>query len=87
MKEWVMRLTKERDEARAEVERLKSVLAATEADVADFMAVLQWYFENDETQEGGTWEIYNAASLRVKREAKRLLSLPVRSYVKDQNNG
>lgn len=36
---------------------------------------LQWYIENDDTNEGGKWEEINAPWLREKRRAMRVLGM------------
>ncbi len=36
--------------------------------------LLKWYVENDDTNEGGKWEEYNAGWLKKKREAIKLLN-------------
>lgn len=37
---------------------------------------LRWYVENDDTNEGGKWEVSNAAWLAGKRRAMKLLGMP-----------
>lgn len=38
--------------------------------------LLRWYVENDDTNEGGHWEVTNAYWLKRKRAAQKLLGIP-----------
>jgi hypothetical protein len=63
------KVTAERDELREEVERLR-------AQIVELRAALQDYLDNDDTNEGGKWEVSNAPWLAIKRRAAALLSEP-----------
>ena len=43
--------------------------------VTELTECLRWYVQNDETQEGGTWEESNGFWLRGKRRAMRALGM------------
>lgn len=46
-----------------------------ESRVRTLIAILKWYIENDDTYEGGKWDIENAYWIKGKREAERLVKM------------
>jgi len=67
-----------------EIQRLHRLASGAERDWIGLRAecnaarvLLRWYVENDDTNEGGKWEEYNRPWLEKKREAMKLLGMPV----------